>query len=328
MIPLDPPKRLRLFREMLRIRLVEETIAARYAEQQMRCPVHLSIGQEGIAVGICAALGAADNLMSTHRAHAHYLAKGGDLRRMIAELYGRAAGCTGGRGGSMHLVDLSVGMLGSTPIVGSSLPVAVGVAFATWMEDRRDIMAVFFGEGTTEEGVFAEAINFAALKKLPVLFVCENNLYSVYSPMEVRQSAERDRLAIAAAHGIWGAHGDGNQVEEVYRLAGQAVTRIREGMGPAFLEFSTYRWREHCGPHYDNHIGYRTEAEFLAWKKRCPIETYGKTLRGEGVLDDAKCAVMTAEIQGEIDQACRFALESPYPDPAELMKKIYAEGDA
>lgn len=324
MTPLDAQKRLRLYRDMLFIRRVEETIAARYADQQMRCPVHLSIGQEAVAVGTCAALARADTLMSTHRAHAHYLAKGGSLHKMIAELYGRATGCSGGRGGSMHLVDLDANMLGSTPIVGSSLPVAVGVAFASYMEGRRDVTAVFFGEGTTEEGVFAEAINFAALKKLPVLFVCENNLYSVYSPMDVRQPPERDRVAIAAAHGIWGTHGDGNRVEEVYRLAGQAVTRIREGMGPAFLEFATYRWREHCGPNFDNHIGYRTEEEYLTWKQRCPIENYGKALLSEGVLGDKDRARIENEIASEIEASFKFALESPVPQPDALFKKLYA----
>ena len=165
-----------LFREMLRIRMIEEAIAGRYSEQQMRCPVHLSIGQEAVAVGVCKAILHSDYLISNHRAHAHYLAKGGSLKAMIAEIYGKQTGCCNGRGGSMHLVDQSVGMLGSTPIVGGSIPVAVGLAFATQLQRKEQITIVFFGEGATEEGVFAECLNFPALRKLPILFVCGNNL--------------------------------------------------------------------------------------------------------------------------------------------------------
>src|SRR3990167_1684775 len=221
-----------LFKRMLRIRLIEEAIAHRYQEQKMRCPVHLSIGQEAVAVGVCKAALHLDYLISNHRAHAHYLAKGGDLKKMIAEIYGKSTGCCLGRGGSMHLVDRSVGMYGSTPIVGGSLPVGVGLAFATQLKKESDVTLIFFGEGSTEEGVFGESLNFAALKKLPVLFICENNFYSVYSPLNVRQPPQRDRVAIARAHGMVAKTGYGNDVEEVYRLASSAITSIREGNGP------------------------------------------------------------------------------------------------
>jgi len=194
---IDPKLRLDFYRRMLRIRMVEEAIADRYAEQEMRCPVHLSIGQEAIAVGVCSALEFRDYVMSTHRGHAHYLAKGGDLKALLAEIYGRATGCASGKGGSMHLVDLSVNMLGTTPIVGSTLPVAVGTAFATRMRHQDNITVVFFGEGATEEGVFAESINFAALKRLPVIFVCENNLYSVYTRSIRRFRSDSRRRATA-----------------------------------------------------------------------------------------------------------------------------------
>src|SRR3989344_7570493 len=214
---------LEFFKEMLRIRMIEEAIANRYSEQKMRCPVHLSIGQEAVAVGVCKAVLHTDRLISNHRAHAHYLAKGGDLKKMMAEIYGKKTGCCLGRGGSMHLVDMSVGMMGSTPIVGGSIPVGVGLAFATFLKKESDITAIFFGEGSTEEGVFVESLNFAALKKLPVLFVCENNLYSVYSPLDVRQPKERDRIAIAKAHGIFTKGGFGNDAEEVYQVAQDAV---------------------------------------------------------------------------------------------------------
>lgn len=326
MLVIDNALRRRLLFSMLRIRLVEEAVAERYAEQEMRCPVHLSIGQEAVAVGVCAALQAGDYLMSTHRAHAHYLAKGGSLKAMLAELYGRATGCSSGKGGSMHLVDLSVNMLGSTPIVGSSLPVAVGAAFGSWLKGERRVTAVFFGEGSTEEGVFFECLNFAALKKLPVLFVCENNLYSVYSPMSVRQSPERDRIGLAKAHGIAAERGDGNLVEDVYRMASRAVERARAGEGPVFLELDTYRWREHCGPNYDNHIGYRTEAEFLEWRKRCPIEQHTALLIREGLITLDDLATMTAAIQQEIRDAFDFAKASSWPPEEQMLKDLYAEG--
>ncbi|HET6882539.1 MAG TPA: thiamine pyrophosphate-dependent dehydrogenase E1 component subunit alpha, partial [Pirellulales bacterium] len=203
----------RLLRSMLRIRLIEEGIARTYADQQMRCPVHLCTGQEAVAAGVCAALDDSAQVMSTHRAHGHYLAKGGNLRAMLAEMYGKATGCAGGYGGSMHLIDLSAGFLGAAPIVGSTIPIAVGVAFGSSLRGENRVVVAFFGEGATEEGAFHEAMNFAALKRLPVLFVCENNLYSVYSPLGVRQPAARSVWQTAAGHGIESRHGDGNDVE-------------------------------------------------------------------------------------------------------------------
>lgn len=322
---LTPSVRQRLLFEMLRIRLVEEAIAARYGEQEMRCPVHLSIGQEAVAVGVAAALEAEDRVMSTHRAHAHYLAKGGDLRAMLAELYGKRTGCSAGKGGSMHLVDLRVHMLGSTPIVGSSLPVAVGTAFGAWLADEPRVTVAFFGEGATEEGTFPESLDFAALKALPVVFVCENNLYSVYSPLGVRQAPDRDRLALARAHGVPAAAADGNDVEAVYARAAEAVRRARSGKGPTYLEFATYRWREHCGPHYDNQLGYRTEAEFRAWQARCPIATYQAHLLRSRVLRRADIVRAGAAMRREIEDAFAFAQASPFPTDRDLLTDVYAE---
>lgn len=309
-VPLKSKQRaIQRFREMLRIRKVEEAIAYRYSEQTMRCPVHLSIGQEAVAVGVCKAALQTDLLVSNHRAHAHYLAKGGSLKNMIAEIYGKETGCCKGRGGSMHLVDLSVGMMGSTPIVGGSIPVGVGLAFATALQGSKEVTLIFFGEGATEEGVFSESMNFAALKNLPVLFVCENNSYSVYSPLEVRQPKERSRLAIAQAHGLHISAGFGNDVEEVYGIAGKALDLIREGKGPGFIEFETYRHREHCGPNFDNHIGYRTEAEFLLWEKKCPL----RLARNQLQLSAQELRAMEEEIDTEIEEAFTFAHKSPFP---------------
>jgi pyruvate dehydrogenase E1 component alpha subunit len=312
---------LELFREMLRIRMVEETIADRYPEQEMRCPVHLSIGQEAIAVGVCKAVLHTDYLISNHRAHAHYLAKGGNLKSMIAEIYGKETGCSLGRGGSMHLIDRSVGMYGSTPIVGGSVPVGVGLAFATWMRGEKQLTLIFIGEGATEEGVFAECLNFVALKKLPVLFICENNFYSVYSPLDVRQPKERDRVAIAKAHGFYTDGGNGNDVDEVYQKSQLAVAHIRSGSGPAYLEFVTYRHREHCGPYFDNNIGYRTEDEYLEWKKKDPIETHQKRLQ----LDERELKTIRTEIHSEIEEAFAFAKNSPFPKFNIELENPYAQ---
>jgi pyruvate dehydrogenase E1 component alpha subunit len=309
---------------MLRIRMIEESIAERYHEQEMRCPVHLSTGQEGPAVGVCMGLRPDDYAMSSHRSHGHFLAKGGSLKGMLAELYGRAAGVSSGRGGSMHLIDLSCGFLGATPIVGSTIAIAVGVGLGIRMKGEKRVVAAFFGEGSTEEGIFHESLNFASLKKLPVVFVCENNLYSVYSPLSVRQPPNRPITLLAKSHGIKTLKGNGNDVAATMRLAAEAARHARSGAGPVFLELTTYRWREHCGPSYDNDIGYRTPAEFEKWKKLCPIARLEKKLLTARILTPESIAAMKSEITAEIDAAFRFAKASPYPDGSELLKGVYA----
>lgn len=311
-----------LFRDMFRIRMIEEALANRYSQQKMRCPVHLSIGQEAIAVGVCRQLLPEDYLISNHRAHAHYLAKGGNLKRMLAEIYGKVDGCSSGRGGSMHLIDLEKRIMGTTPIVGGSLPVGVGIAFATALRQQSQLTTIFFGEAATEEGVFVESINFASLRQLPILFVCENNFYSVYSPLEVRQSPKRSRIAIVQAHGIAAAQGNGNDVEEVYRMTAQAVEYIRHGKGPYFLELDTYRFREHCGPNVDIDT-YRPKEEVDYWLERCPLAFYKEKLKNQGVLVDVEYANMQKELAAEIEEAFLFAEQSPFPqfDPNE---SVYA----
>lgn len=313
-----------MYEMMLRIRMVEEKIADLYPEQEMRCPVHLCIGQEAVAVGVCANLTGDDYVLSGHRSHGHYLAKGGDLRAMMAELYGKVTGCSQGKGGSMHLVALSAGFLGATPIVGSTIPIAVGAAFGSVMRGERRVMVVFFGDAAVEEGVFHESINFAALKRLPVVFVCENNLYSVYSPLSVRQPEGREIFRLAKGHGMESYQGDGNDVIEVYKLAEQAVRKARDGGGPTFLEFKTYRWREHCGPNYDNQLGYRTESEFQEWKQRCPIERLKERLLGDSVLCNQDIEGMIRNLEAEIEDAVVFAKESPFPAERLLLEHVYA----
>lgn len=321
---MEPKNLKRLYYQMLRIRMIEEKIAELYPEQEMRCPVHLCIGQEAVAVGACANLSRNDYVLSGHRSHGHYLAKGGDLKAMMAELYGKVTGCSQGKGGSMHLVDLSVGFLGATPIVGSTIPIAVGASFGSVMLGEQRVTVIFFGEGATEEGVFHESINFAVLKKLPVVFVCENNLYSVYSPLSVRQPEGREVFELAKGHGVESYQDDGNDVLKVNKLAGQAIRRAREGKGPTFLEFKTYRWREHCGPYYDNDLGYRTESEFQEWRRRCPIRMFRKRLLSDGLLSDEDIEGLVSELEAEIEDAVVFAKKSPFPEKQLLLEDIYA----
>ena len=297
----------KLFESMLRIRLVEESIANKYSEQKMRCPTHLSIGQEAIAVGVCANLTSQDQVLSTHRAHAHYLAKGGCLNSMMAEIYGKASGCSKGMGGSMHLIDTSVGFMGSTAIVANTIPVAVGLALEKKLTRKKSIACVFFGDGATEEGAFYESVNFAIIHSLPILFICENNLYSVYSGLEVRQPMDRKIYKMVRAMGISAQHGNGNDVEEVARKVKHAKTMILKSGGPQFLEFDTYRWREHCGPNFDNNIGYREESEFLKWKKKDPLKNFYSENSQKYI--DRKIDT----ISQEIDDAHQFADDSKFP---------------
>ncbi|MBL6989661.1 MAG: thiamine pyrophosphate-dependent dehydrogenase E1 component subunit alpha [Bacteriovoracaceae bacterium] len=317
--------RINLLREMKRIRFYEEEIVTRYSEQKMRCPTHLSIGQEGVPAALSQILTKEDLAVSTHRAHAHYLGKGGDGKKFIAEIYGKSTGCSGGKGGSMHLVDLSVGFKGSTAIVGNSIPVGVGLGLAQKLDNTNNISCVFIGDAAVEEGVFYESANFAAVKQLPVLFVCENNQYSVYSPLKVRQPIGRKIFEMVEGIGIPSSHGDGNDVESCYLLLDDIVNNMKKYGGPRFVELDTYRWREHCGPNYDNHIGYRTEEEFLKWKKRDPIAMHLNRLLADKVLDEEAIAAMDIEIKCEVDKAFQFAIESPYPDPKDAYKNIYKE---
>lgn len=313
-----------LYRTMQRIRLVEERIAALYPEGDMRCPTHFSIGQEAVAAGVCAALRPEDYVISAHRSHAHYIARSGNLRAMFAELYGRVDGCASGKGGSMHLIDLSVNFLGCVPIVGSTIPIGVGAAFGASLQGQPAVTVVFFGDAATETGVFHESVNFAAVHKLPVLFVCENNLYSVNTALGPRQPANRTIADLARGHGIPASQHDGQTVEDVYRAAQEKMRCIRSGRGPALLEFMTYRWLEHCGPLPDMHLGYRSEPEFREWQARCPIKLHRRLLETEQVISDAIHDSMAREIASEIDDAVAFARQSRFPDRSALFGDLYA----
>jgi TPP-dependent pyruvate/acetoin dehydrogenase alpha subunit len=309
-----------LLRSMLRIRMVEEEIARRYPEQQMRCPVHLSIGQEAPAAAVGLALQPEDQAVSTHRSHAHYLGKGGDLPALIAELYGKATGCCGGRGGSMHLSDPRAGFAASTAIVGNSIPLGVGLALAQQLQGSHAISCVFLGDGATEEGVFYESANFAALRKLPVLFLCENNLYSVYAPLSKRQPAGRALCRVAESLGLHAQQVDGNDAEAVLAAAQDAIARLRAGEGPVFLECLTYRWREHCGPDFDDHLGYRPEGELAQWQQRDPLQQLARRLK----VEEERIIGWKREIAAEIDAAFAQALAAPFPASDSVFDGIYS----
>ena len=315
---------LSLWRGMKRIRHVEEEIAARYPDGKMRCPTHLSIGQEAAAMAVGEALKKEDLAVSSHRAHAHYLAKGGDLVAMLSEIYGKATGCCRGRGGSMHLTDPSVGFVGSTAIVGNSIPIGVGLALSLQLKKAKEVSAVFFGDGSVEEGSFYESVNFAAVRNLPVLFVCENNFYSVYSPLKVRQPDGRKIFEMVAGMGISSAMVNGNDIEAAFFKTKDALEYVRSGRGPFFLELTTYRWREHCGPNYDNNIGYRSEEEFASWHAKDPISNYERLLLTRGWLTAEQIEKTVAELTVEINSAFSYAENSPFPSPGEAFLDEYS----
>lgn len=313
----------KLHAKMLGIRRVEEAIADAYGAQEMKCPIHLSIGQEAVPVGLCEHLGNDDRVYSTHRCHAHYLAKNGSIPAMIAELYGKSTGCAKGKGGSMHLVQPATGMMGSSALVGGTIPLAVGSAMSFSLEKKPHVSVAYFGDGASEEGIFYESLNFAALKNLPVIFACENNHYATYSHQNARQASE-SIFQRAAGFGLPSIRVDGNDVEAVYKATGIAVARGRNGEGPTLFEFVTYRWRDHVGPTFDFNVGYRTQEDVEKWMADCPIERLEKKLLAQGILTVETKQALEATIQQKIAEAFAFAKASPTPDPKEIYTDIYA----
>lgn len=313
-----------LFTQMYRIRAVEEAIASHYPEGKMRCPVHLSIGQELIPAAFSGAIKTTDFAVSTHRGHAHYLAKGGDLNAMIAEIYGKSTGCAKGKGGSMHLIDLSVNFMGTSAIVGNSIPIGVGLALSAQLKGTDQISCVFLGDGAIEEGVFYESVNFAAVRKLPVLFICENNLYSVYSPLSVRQPPGRSIANMVSAMGIEAGFAVGVDIQACQLLMESAVDKVRKTGLPYFIEFSTYRWREHCGHAFDNDIGYRTPEEFLEWKAKDPLYHFEAKLKSLSPNIQNSIIGIQSRIQAQVAAAFDFAEASPFPNQNEAYDGVYA----
>ncbi len=312
----------RLLRMMVLIRQFEEQIITVYPAQDMKTPVHLCIGQEAICAGVCAHLKPTDYLFSTHRSHGHCLAKGADIVKLYAEFYGRVDGCSRGKGGSMHLCAPEVGIPGTTAIVGGGIPLAVGTALASRLRGDNRVSVTFFGDGASDEGTFHEAMNFASLKKLAVVFVCENNGYATNSPISARHP-HPDIHCLAKGYDIPAWSVDGNNVKAVYQAAEEAVKRAREGHGPGFLECKTYRWKGHVGPECDWEKGCRPKEELMEWMEKCPIESFKKTCLDTGVMTAEEFSAMVEETDRNMEQAIEKAKKSPYPQEDELNEHVY-----
>lgn len=315
-------KLIELYTMMLRIRLVQLKIGELYHEDQMKTPVHLCIGQEAIPAGVCANLNINDYVFSNHRGHGHYLAKGGNLRAMIAELYNRETGCSRGRGGSMHLIDTSVGLLGSSSIVSGSIPIATGAALGAVLQKNCRVAVAFFGDAAVEEGVLYESVNFALLKKLPVIYVCENNFYAVCSPLSNRQAKDAIYQRFEGL-GIPSYKIDGNNVLEVYQVAKKAINNAHDGNGPSFLECRTYRIKDHHGNTSGVEIGYRMQEEVDYWIARCPLKNFEVFLIEQKILTVKEIQDFESTLNKEIAEAFSFAQESPLPDANKVQEYLF-----
>lgn len=315
----------RLYRSMFRVRHVEETLAELYKEKEMRTPTHFGIGQEAVAVGVCDRLGREDVVYTHHRCHTHYLAKGGSLFGLVAELYGREGGCSRGRGGSVHLTDRSVGLIGSSPILGQSVALATGSALAFRMDGHPNVAVAFFGEAACEEGVIYESLNFAAVNRLPVLFVCENNFYSTESPLRVRQPAGTELCERAHAFKVAAEKVDGNDVIAMHDATERALRFVRAGGGPFFLECETYRWREHVGPMFDHELGrvYRSRDEVETWMARCPVTRQERRLLAFDIATESEIGDWKAQVRAEMAEVVQRAKASPWPQSSSLFDNVY-----
>ena len=322
----DAAFHLGLYRTMRTIRAAEEAFVEPILTHEVRCPVHLYSGEEAVATGVCACLTPEDYLFGSHRSHGHYLAKGGSLRGMVAEIFCREAGCARGRGGSMHLVDPSVGMLGAAPIVSGTISLAVGAGMAAALRQDGRVSVCFFGDGATGEGVLYESLNLAAIRRVPVLFVCENNFYSTHLPIdEIRVS--REIWKVAEPFGIPTARVDGNDVLAVWTKASELLSHCRRGEGPAFLECVTYRLRGHVGPD-DNVQGSRTDIrppeEVRAWRKKDPLPRFRNYLAETGLANEEVLRNIDATVDREVAEAFEAARESAFPAPERLAENVHS----
>lgn len=319
---IDTDKLKKLLVTMIRIREFEERVADLVTEKKIITPCHLYTGQEAVAAGICHALAKDDYLFGSHRSHGHYIAKGGDLKAAMAEIFGRKNGCSRGRGGSMHLVAQEVGILGTSSIVAGSIALAVGTALAESIRGSGRLTAVFHGDGVPEEGIWHESANLAALKRLPIIFVCENNLYCTHMPLNKRRVYD-NISAVAREHGLTAVVINGNNVLDVYYAARYAVKRVQEGYGPSLIECRTYRWRGHVGPNYDIDLGLRSQEELEAWRDLCPIKNYSRFLVDRGIISGEELEKMQEKVKNEIDEAVAFALSSPFPEVSDLNNYVF-----
>lgn len=320
---LDEKKMVELYRMMLRIRRFEEKVMDLYARQMVMGIVHLYIGEEAVATGVCANLRKDDYITSTHRGHGHCIAKGGDLRLMMAELFGRSTGYCRGKGGSMHIADFNLGILGANGIVGAGMPIAGGAGLSIKLRGTDQVAVSFFGDGACNQGSFHESLNMAAVWKLPVIFVCENNQYAI-SAAQKRVGAIEDYYLRKAAYGIEGCKVDGNDVLAVYQVASEAVERARGGEGPTLIECKTYRWRGHYEGEADRTYVYRTKEEIEQWMKQCPIERFRKVLLEKQVVSQADLKAIEDGIEKELREAIEFAENSPEPELEDALTGVYA----
>jgi len=317
--------RINLFKSLTHIRNAEQMLAERYKAQEMRTPTHFGIGQEAVAAGVCAALRSDDVAYSHHRSHNHYLAKGGTVYALAAELFGRVTGCSRGRGGSVHLTSPEHGFIASSAILGETCAAAVGSAMSFSMDGLDRVATAFFGDAVPEEGIFYESLNYASIHKLPALLVCENNTYATESTLAVRQPAgtelcERVRPFKVEANSI-----DGNDVVAVYEATQKALAHIRAGKGPYFLECHTYRWCEHVGPNFDHDLGrtYRSKEEVEQWMEKCPVKKCGEDLVADKLATPQELEQWTTEIKNEIESDIDRAYQDPWPDPKDLFDNVY-----
>lgn len=313
-----------LYRVMLQIRLAELKIAEIYPSDKIQSPVHLSIGQEAVSAGVCRALKVTDHLYGTYRSHGIYIAKGGDLNKMFAELYAKDTGCARGKGGSMHLVAPEVGLMACSAIVASVIPVATGDALAAKVQGDKRVSVSFSGDGSVDEGVFYESVNFAVLKRLPILYVVENNQYAIHSKVKDRHG-QTELYRLTEGLGLPGHRFDGNDVAEVYGATLKAAEKIRKGQGPVLLEFTTYRMREHVGIASDISEAYRITGESGRAVKNDPLEKAKKVLKKEYGVKDSEFAAMTELSAREVEAAVQFAEKSPFPAPRQLFDYVYAD---
>ena len=308
---------------MLLIRETDLQISKRYSQSEMRCPTHLSIGQECVPSVIGTFTTKHDLCVSSHRSHAHYLGKGGSLKKFISELYGKSTGCSKGRGGSMHLTDMEVGFVGSTAIVSNSIPVGVGLSLSSKILGKKQITIIYLGDASIEEGVFFESLNFAIVKKIPVIFVCENNFYSVYSPLSVRQPVNREIYKMVKGCHIKTYKTNGNFTNGVISSFIKAKNFVEKKGEPVFLEYQTYRWFEHCGPNLDDHLKYRNKDELMYWKNNDPIKILESFLVKKKWIKKNSVKNMKNSIAKKINLAFKYAKQSPFPKKEDLYKYLY-----
>jgi pyruvate dehydrogenase E1 component alpha subunit len=317
---IEKEKLVDMYQRMVRIRRFEERVAKEFAAGRIPGFVHLYIGEEAVAVGACANLGDDDYITSTHRGHGHLIAKGGKTDRMMAELFGKKTGYCKGKGGSMHIADVDIGILGANGIVGAGITIAAGAALSAKMRGTTQVAICFFGDGASNTTRFHEGINLASAWKLPVVYVCENNMYAISVPQSKHQNIA-DISDRATAYGIPGVSVDGNDVIAVYEAVHEAVERARRGEGPTLIECKTYRHRGHFE---GDPMVYRTKEEVEEWKKKDPIRRFKEKLIEMGMLTEKEAEEIDREIEREIDNAVKFAEESPLPDPAETLEDVYA----